>query len=121
MVFRFLGGFLFGLPVLWGLLPPALAAEQLFALAIQDGRLGEGAPTLRVAAGDQVVLELTSNRDFELHLHGYDLSFTLTAGGLALWRMQAVHSGRFPLEVHAHSASPGAQVGPLLYLEVHPD
>ena len=118
MLFRLIGGFLFGLPVLWGLLPqPGLAAEQLFALAIRDGRLGEEAPTLEVTEGDEVVLELSSDRDLDLHLHGYDLSFTLSAGLLALWRIPAIHSGRFPLEVHGENG--GDRL--LLYLEVHPD
>lgn len=118
MLLRLVGGFLFGLPVLWGLLPqPGIAAEQLFALAILDGRLAESAPTLQVSEGDEVVLELTSDRDLELHLHGYDLSFTLSAGLLALWRIPAVHSGRFPLEVHGGAG--GDRL--LLYLEVHPD
>lgn len=118
MLLRLIGGFLFGLPVLWGLLPqPSVAAEQLFALAILDGRIAESAPTLQVSEGDEVVLELTSDRDLELHLHGYDLSFTLSAGLLALWRIPAVHSGRFPLEAHGEDGSDRL----LLYLEVHPD
>ncbi|HKY94340.1 MAG TPA: hypothetical protein VJL84_03500 [Kiloniellales bacterium] len=118
MLFRLIGGFLFGLPVLWGLLPqPAIATEQLFALAIRDGRLGDSAPTLQVSEGDEVVLELSSDQDLELHLHGYELTFALAAGSPALWRIAAVHSGRFPLE--AHDRAGGDRL--LLYLEVQPD
>jgi len=118
MPIRPTGGFLFALTVLGGLLPqPGAAAEQLFVLAIRDGRVAESAPTLQVGEGDVVLLEMSSDRDLELHLHGYDLSFSLAAGSPALWRIAAVHGGRFPLEVHDHGG--GDRL--LLYLEVHPD
>ena len=115
---RLIGHFLFGLPLLWGLLPqPALAAEQLFALAIRDGRVGDSAPTLQVTVGDEVVLELSSDRDLELHLHGYDIETTVTPQAPAVMSFQARIAGRFPVSEHAHGAR---HERPLLYLEVHP-
>jgi hypothetical protein len=95
------------------------AAERKFDLAIHDGKLADSAPTYRVSQGDEVVLELRSDRDLELHLHGYSLTFKLAAGKPATWRFAVPTSGRFPLGVHGHGGGHGHAT--LLYLEVHPD
>lgn len=95
------------------------AAERKFELAIHDGKLAESAPTYRVTQGDEVVLELTSDRDLELHLHGYSLTMKLAAGKPETWRFAVPTSGRFPLGVHEHGGGHGHAT--LLYLEVHPD
>lgn len=97
----------------------ARGAERHFELNIQNGRLAEPAPTLKVSQGDEVVLELKSDRDLELHLHGYSLTFALAAGVPAVWRFAVPSSGRFPLAVHEHGGAHGHAT--LLYLEVHPD
>ncbi|MDP9198984.1 MAG: hypothetical protein M3O07_07200 [Pseudomonadota bacterium] len=96
----------------------ARAAERHFELAIHDGKLAATAPTLKVSQGDDVVLELSSDRDLELHLHGYSLTFKLAADKPAVWRFAVPSSGRFPLAVHEHGGAHGH--APLLYLEVHP-
>ena len=96
----------------------ARGAERHFELTIHNGRLAESAPTLRVSQGDDVVLELSSDRDLELHLHGYSLTFALAAGVPAVWRFAVPSSGRFPLAVHEHGRGHGHAT--LLYLEVHP-
>jgi hypothetical protein len=93
-------------------------AERPFELAIHDGKLAKSPPTLKVSQGDDVVLELSSDRDLELHLHGYSLTFKLAAGKPAVWRFAVPTSGRFPLAVHEHGGAHGH--APLLYLEVHP-
>lgn len=97
----------------------ARADERHFELAIHDGKLAETAPTLKVSQGDDVVLELSSDRDLELHLHGYSLTFKLAADKPAVWRFAVPSSGRFPLAVHGHGGAHGH--APLLYLEVHPE
>ena len=94
------------------------AAERHFELSIHDGRLAESPPTLKVSQGDDVVFELSSDRDLELHLHGYSLTFKLAAGKPAVWRFAVPSSGRFPLAIHEHGGAHGH--APLLYLEVHP-
>jgi hypothetical protein len=96
----------------------AHGAERQFELTIKDGRLAESAPTLKVSQGDEVVLKLTSDRELELHLHGYSLTFKLVAGVPAVWRFAVPTSGRFPLGVHEHGGGHGHAT--LLYLEVHP-
>jgi hypothetical protein len=97
----------------------ARGAERHFELAIHDGKLAESAPTLKVTQGDNVVLELSSDRDLELHLHGYSLTFKLASGAPAVWRFAVPSSGRFPLGVHEHGGA--HRQAPLLYLEVHPN
>lgn len=94
------------------------AAERRFELAIHDGKLAESAPTYKVSQGDDVVLAITSDHDLELHLHGYSLTFKVSAGTAATWRFAVPTAGRFPLGVHGHGGGHGHAT--LLYLEVHP-
>jgi FtsP/CotA-like multicopper oxidase with cupredoxin domain len=94
------------------------AAERRFELAVHDGKLADAPPTLKVTQGDDVVLALTSDRDLELHLHGYSLTMKLTAGKAETWRFAVPTAGRFPLGVHGHDGGHGHAT--LLYLEVHP-
>ena len=97
----------------------ARAAERHFELSIHDGKLAESPPTYRVSQGDEVALELSSDRNLELHLHGYSLTFELKAGVPAVWRFAVPNGGRFPLAVHDHGGGHGHAT--LMYLEVQPD
>ena len=63
--------------------------------------------------GQQVQIEVLSDRDDELHLHGYDLHFALPAGKAVTLSLRAEHSGRFELELHKQHLT-------LAALEVHP-
>jgi FtsP/CotA-like multicopper oxidase with cupredoxin domain len=97
----------------------AFADEESIRLVINDYRIAEMGTTLGVNEGDQLSIEVASDRDVTLHLHGYDLTLNVTAGDLALWNIRATHTGRFPLEIHGTGAETAK--GPLLYLEVLPN
>jgi hypothetical protein len=119
MHIRLIGGLLLGLTALFLAPDASLAEERHFTLSLLDGRLADTPPTLRVVEGDEVVWLLASDTSLELHLHGYDLSHSIAAGATAVWRFPAIHSGRFPLEVHAAGGGHGHDT--LLYLEVYPE
>jgi hypothetical protein len=98
--------------------PDASAGGEVrqFEIRIRDGRASSG--DIRVSKGERVELIWTADTATELHLHGYDIERTLTAGERATMAFTAFATGRFPVTVHR--AGPGEQHETLLYVEVHP-
>lgn len=95
----------------------AMADEVAFHLAVEGGGIVGGAPTLRATEGDSVTIELVSDDDMELHLHGYDIVLPLAPGVPGAFAFDATIAGRFPVEPHHHG---GGDHGALFYLEVYP-
>lgn len=100
-----------------GTSPAPPAPEQAhpvgFDLVVKDGKLVSGPATLAVAQGDAVRLRVQSDRDDELHLHGYDLELPLKAHDTGQLDFTADRSGRFDIELHHAGTGIGA-------LEVEP-
>lgn len=92
------------------------ARVRSFDLTIVEGRVADGARSIRVHLGDTVELRWRADRASVIHLHGYDLEIRTEPGNVAVMRFEARATGRFPIETHAPS---GRHVN-LLYLEVHP-
>ncbi len=87
--------------------PIVQAAQQpslKFELNIKGGALTSGPRRIEVPQGSAIELKVTTDHADELHLHGYDLKFQLTADESATLVFSADHSGRFGLELH-HSHS----------------
>ena len=95
----------------------ALAAQQVFDLALVAGRVPPQRETIRVTKGDEVVLRCTSDRAIALHLHGYDIEASIPAKGSATIRFLANIAGRFPVSEHGHK---GGRERAVLYVEVLP-
>ena len=95
----------------------ALAAEQVFDVALAEGRVPSERRTIQVTKDDAVTLRWTSDRAISLHLHGYDIETTVPAGGSATMRFSAHIAGRFPVSEHRHG---GGRERAILYLEVRP-
>lgn len=67
-----------------------------------------------VCRGQQVELQVQSNVDGVLHVHGYDEEVPLidvSAGERADVTFDASRSGQFPIEVHTNEAPQGTSVG----------
>ncbi|WP_162932485.1 hypothetical protein [Solimonas sp. K1W22B-7] len=77
-------------------MPVAMTVEW----TVRGGKRVDGPALVVLKAGDEVELRINSDRDDELHLHGYDLSMPLRAGQTATLRFHAEHSGRFDCELH---------------------
>lgn len=89
--------------------PPAPASlPRMFALEVRGGVPVPAPLAMRVRQGDQVVLRVRSDRDDELHVHGYDLRLDLRAGVPGELRFTADRSGRFDCELHHAGAALGA-------------
>ena len=82
--------------------------EEVVAVAINEGIMSP--PEVTVYEGDQVNLQITSDRPIEVHLHGYDLTEEVEPGETAELSFEATDTGRFAIEDH----NTDAEVGVLL-------
>lgn len=81
---------------------PAAAAT----LAINEGSMSPSEVT--VYEGDQVNLQITSDRPVEFHVHGYDLTEEVEPAEPAEVSFEAINTGRFAIEDHNADAEIGA-------------
>lgn len=88
-----------------------------FSFRLEKGRLVSGPDVMKVKQGDRVSLLWRSQKEAEIHLHGYDLKLAIRPGEPAKLGFDAVATGRFPVTLHGHG-SRGHKA--LSYLEVHP-
>ncbi|MGQ0522727.1 MAG: hypothetical protein ACT4P8_03575 [Betaproteobacteria bacterium] len=100
--------------------PVFSASTKRFDIEIVNGAV-VGKKSVRVIRGDTVVLRWKSDKPLELHLHGYDVTVTVSPGGSAEMSIHARATGRFPIEVHAAGARGGHAHKPLFHLEVYPE
>ena len=79
--------------------------EQPVALAINGNNMSPD--KVSVTEGDQVTLQIISNRPIEVHLHGYDLEEVVGAEEPGELSFEATMTGRFPIEDHNTEAELG--------------
>ena len=72
--------------------------EEVVAVAINEGTMSPLEVT--VYEGNQVNLQIISDRPIELHLHGYDLTEEVEPGETADLSFEATDTGRFGIEDH---------------------
>ena len=99
------------------------AAELVFDIRIEDGRVPDTMHLMRVHQGDAVKLRWTSDRPLVLHLHGYDIEQRVAADAVAELKFTASATGRFPIEIHAAWAGARSHVheaAPLAIIAVYP-
>jgi ABC-type glycerol-3-phosphate transport system substrate-binding protein len=77
--------------------PPA--GPTTVRVVVEGGVPKGGIVRETVKKGDTVVLVVTSDVADEVHLHGYDLSRDVAAGGTARIRFKATIPGRFEVEL----------------------
>jgi hypothetical protein len=77
----------------------APAEPTTIAIVVQGGRPLGGIQRVSVRKGEQAVLVVTSDVADEVHLHGYDLSADVEAGGSAEIPFTATIVGRFEVEL----------------------
>jgi hypothetical protein len=84
-----------------------------FDLVIKNKKLISGPETIQVRENDQVTLNITSDEDEELHIHGYDKSVNLEKDKPTTLTFLANLTGRFPYELEKSATDIGT-------LEVRP-
>ncbi|NGY06265.1 hypothetical protein [Solimonas terrae] len=80
---------------------------------VRDGHRLAGPERVTIHAGDIVEISIDSDRDDELHVHGYDLHLQVLANQPASLKFTADRAGRFDCELHHADLALGA-------LEVEP-
>ena len=72
-------------------------------ITVVDGQPQGGIVRQTVNKADEVVLVVTSDVADEIHLHGYDISRDVTAGGTVRLPFTATIPGRFEAELESRS------------------
>ena len=80
--------------------PAAAPTARVIAVTFADGRSDRAADRIAVPLGEAVELTVTSDVADEVHLHGYDRSVLVPAGGSATLSFIADISGVFEVEIH---------------------
>jgi hypothetical protein len=79
--------------------PPPAPTPAVVRVTVEDGLPVGGIVRETVDKGDRVVLVVTSDVADEVHVHGYDLSRDVAAGGRARIAFRATIPGRFEVEL----------------------
>lgn len=82
---------------------------KVATVVVRDGEPVGGVAALEYSAGDQVRFEVTSDVADEVHVHGYDLLETVSAGGTASFDFPAEIEGIFEVELEGR----GVQIAEL--------
>lgn len=101
----------------------ALAVPQQIEIAIRERAVSEGVDVVRVTEGDSVELHVSTDEAVSLHLHGYDIEFTVVPEKPSIIAFEAFATGRFPISSHGWAGDGDAHRhghDTLAYLEVHP-
>lgn len=77
--------------------PPKPAIETI---VVRDGAPVGGVQELEFDAGDRIRFRVRSNVADEVHVHGYDVTEEVPAGGSALFSFPADIEGIFEVELH---------------------
>lgn len=86
-------------------------------LVINDGEV-EGETTLKFDQGSTIAIDILSDKDMELHVHGYDIKLHLKAGVAAQLNFEAGVAGRFSVTRHDAHGNDGHSA--LFYIEIYP-
>ncbi len=69
-------------------------------VSVRDGKVTPKPSRVAVALGDQIRLQVTSDVDDELHVHGFDVEEPLEAGHTTTVELTADQQGVFEVETH---------------------
>ncbi|MBA2641502.1 MAG: hypothetical protein H0U82_01080 [Actinobacteria bacterium] len=78
---------------------PTDTTETVVRIEVRDGVPAGGIVRETVEKGERIVLVVESDVADEIHLHGYDLTRTVAAGGSTRIAFRATIPGRFEVEL----------------------
>ena len=82
---------------------------EIPVIEIKGGQPVGGVAELEVAKGDDIRFIVESDVDEEVHLHGYDVSMDVKAGGTVEFNVPATTDGVYEVELE-HSVVPIAEI-----------
>ncbi|MEU0095748.1 cupredoxin domain-containing protein [Kribbella sp. NPDC006257] len=75
-------------------------ADVVINVTVANGKVNPSGASIKVAAGQTVLVTAISDADEELHIHGYDKELELTPGKSASVKFTANMKGTFEVETH---------------------
>ena len=69
-------------------------------VTVANGKVNPSGATVKVKAGQTVLIKAVSDAEEELHIHGYDKELKLTPGKAASVEFTANMKGTFEVETH---------------------
>ncbi|MFD7154632.1 cupredoxin domain-containing protein [Kribbella sp. NPDC059898] len=80
--------------------PSGETADVTITVTVANGKVNPSGATIKVKAGQTVLVTATSDAAEELHIHGYDKELELTPGKAASVKFTANMKGTFEVETH---------------------
>jgi hypothetical protein len=80
--------------------PSGEQADVTVDITVANGKVNPSGATIKVKAGQTVLVKAVSDTDEELHIHGYDKELELTPGKPASVKFTANMKGTFEVETH---------------------
>ena len=80
--------------------PTPPSNTQVVEVSLKDGKATPNGDRLIVAKGTILRLEITSDHDDEVHVHGYDVEIPVKAGATVTTDITLDQVGRFEIESH---------------------
>ncbi|MGZ0148226.1 cupredoxin domain-containing protein [Kribbella sp. WER1] len=80
--------------------PSDETADVKIDVTVANGKVNPSGATIKVKAGQTVLVTATSDAAEELHIHGYDKELELTPGKAASVKFTANMKGTFEVETH---------------------
>ena len=80
--------------------PSGEQADVTIDVTVANGKVNPSGATIKVKAGQTVLVTATSDADEELHIHGYDKELELSPGKPASVKFTANMKGTFEVETH---------------------
>ena len=75
-------------------------ADVVVNVTVANGKVSPSGASIKVAAGQTVLITAVSDADEELHIHGYDKELELSPGKSASVKFTANMKGTFEVETH---------------------
>ena len=80
--------------------PSGEQADVTINVTVANGKVNPSGTSIKVAAGQTVLVTAISDAPDELHIHGYDKELPLTPGKTASVKFTATMKGTFEIETH---------------------
>jgi FtsP/CotA-like multicopper oxidase with cupredoxin domain len=84
-------------------------AAPTASITVKGGEPVGGPAEIEVTKGDQVTIQVTSDADGEVHVHGYEIEKPIKAGQTVTVAFEADLDGKYEIEQHFESG--GEEIG----------
>lgn len=80
--------------------PSPTPEVRTIAIKLANGKASPNGTRVNLAKGEKIILDITSDRDDEVHVHGFDKEIEVRAGKRVKVEMVADRTGRYEVESH---------------------